>query len=239
MRVESAEMTKHAINAFLALSITFINEIASLCEFLGADAREVEIGLKSEERIGEKAYLKPGAPFAGGTLARDINFLNTFSKEYGLPSYLLNGINKSNKFHKTWVQRKIRQNFENLDNKRFLIIGLTYKEGTSTLRRSLSIELINWLIKERAEIDAYDPEIFKLPRYLNKKVKLIKNIDQVIKYTDCLIIMTGKSDFLKKIDLHFINAMKNKIIIDANGLLEDKVINDPEVHYFKVGKQNL
>ena len=83
MSVESAEMTKHAINAFLATSVAFINELARLCEAVGADAKEVERGLKSEGRIGPKAYLSPGSAFAGGTLARDLRFLAGFGRGHG------------------------------------------------------------------------------------------------------------------------------------------------------------
>ena len=92
MTLESAEMTKHALNAFFALSISFINEIASVCEQVGADAREVERGLKSEARIGPKAYLSPGAAFAGGTLARDVEFLVELAKEKRLRTPILSAV---------------------------------------------------------------------------------------------------------------------------------------------------
>jgi UDPglucose 6-dehydrogenase len=92
MGVESAEMTKHAINAFLAVSVTFANEIAAICELVGADAKDVERGLKSEARIGPKAYLSPGGPFAGGTLARDVEFLGLVSMPKGLITPVLSGV---------------------------------------------------------------------------------------------------------------------------------------------------
>jgi UDPglucose 6-dehydrogenase len=92
MTVESAEMTKHAINAFLALSVTFANELASVCERVGADAKEVERGLKTESRIGPKAYLAPGGAFAGGTLARDVAFLTALGKQHALGLPLLSGV---------------------------------------------------------------------------------------------------------------------------------------------------
>jgi len=106
MKIESAEMTKHAINSFLAISVCFANEIASLCEQVGADAKEVERGLKTESRIGPKAYLGPGVAFSGGTLARDINFLVKLSDKYKLPAYLIKAVNASNSFHKKWIERK-------------------------------------------------------------------------------------------------------------------------------------
>ena len=107
MSVESAEMTKHAINAFLGMSITFINEIASICENIGADAGEVETGLKSETRIGPAAYLSPGAAFAGGTLARDIEFLKDIGSLNNLVNPLISAVRKSNDEHKKWIQRRL------------------------------------------------------------------------------------------------------------------------------------
>jgi UDPglucose 6-dehydrogenase len=114
MSVESAEMTKHAINAFLATSVTFANEIAAICELVGADAKEVERGLKTEARIGPKAYLSPGGAFAGGTLARDITFLNIAGAEKSLATPLLSAVKPSNDEHKLWVRRKLMTFFPEL-----------------------------------------------------------------------------------------------------------------------------
>src|SRR5467141_1610503 len=111
MSVESAEMTKHAINAFLATSVVFANEIASICEVVGADAIEVERGLKTDSRIGPKAYLSPGSAFAGGTLARDIAFLNAIGVAKKLVTPLLSSVKASNDEHGQWVKRKLRTVF--------------------------------------------------------------------------------------------------------------------------------
>jgi len=163
MSVESAEMTKHAINAFLATSIVFANEIASLCEMVGADAKEVERGLKSEQRIGPKAYLSPGGAFAGGTLARDIEFLKVVSQGYQLSIPLLESVKTSNDQHKGWVRRKLKSLFPNLQGVTVVVWGLTYKPGTDTLRRSLAVELCNWLIKQGARVRVHDPIVKALP----------------------------------------------------------------------------
>ena len=108
MSVESAEMTKHALNAYLATSITFINEVATLCEQVGADAREVERGLKSDTRIGPRAYLMPGAAFAGGTLARDIQFLAQIGAAHNQLPLLLSAVRESNETHKLWPRRRLQ-----------------------------------------------------------------------------------------------------------------------------------
>ncbi len=107
MRVESAEMTKHALNGFLATSVAFINEVAAICESVGADAEEVSRGLKSERRIGPRAYLGPGDAFAGGTLARDIGFLRGLARHRGLPAHVFTGVADGNAAHKHWTRRKL------------------------------------------------------------------------------------------------------------------------------------
>src|SRR5262249_8758752 len=107
MSVESAEMTKHALNAFLATSVTFINELARVCEAVGADAKEVERGLKSEGRIGPKAYLSPGSAFAGGTLARDVRFLIGLAEAHGVEAPLFRGVWAGNRAHKEWTRATV------------------------------------------------------------------------------------------------------------------------------------
>ena len=108
MKTESAEVTKHAINSFLGTSISFINEISSICEKTGANSKEVEEGLKSEARIGRKAFLSPGSPFSGGTLGRDINYLSKVSKKHKLNTRLLSSIMQSNEKHKSWFYHHLK-----------------------------------------------------------------------------------------------------------------------------------
>lgn len=163
MSIASAEMTKHAINAFLATSVVFANEIAILCERSGADAKEVERGLKTEMRIGPKAYLSPGGPFAGGTLARDIHFLSLAGEQYGLPIHLIKSVRLSNDEHRAWIRRKIEFLFPALKGVRIAVWGLAYKVGTDTLRRSESVELVNWLLSKGAVVSTYDPLVKTLP----------------------------------------------------------------------------
>lgn len=163
MGVESAEMTKHAINAFLALSVTFANEIATVCEATGADAKEVERGLKTEARIGPKAYVSPGAAFAGGTLARDIAFLSQAGDAAGLALPLLRAVKPSNDDHKLWTRRALAAHCPGFPRARVAVWGLTYKPGTDTLRRSLAVELCRWLVEQGAEVVAHDPAAGELP----------------------------------------------------------------------------
>lgn len=163
MSIPSAEMVKHAINAFLATSVTFINEVASICEIAGADAKEVERGLKTESRIGPKAYLSPGGPFAGGTLARDVEFLSDLSARNEFPASLINAIKRSNLEHKSWELRTLLNACGTIRGKKVAILGLTYKADTNTLRRSRALELAAELCGMGAQLVLWDPRVTELP----------------------------------------------------------------------------
>ena len=150
-------MTKHAINAFLASSVVFINEIAGLCEAHGADAAEVARGLKSESRIGPKAYLGPGAAFAGGTLARDLQFLGAMATAEGRPQNLFGAALESNRRHAQWPLKALERALGPLKGKRIAVLGLAYKAGTDTLRRSPAVELLEALQAQGALLSPADP----------------------------------------------------------------------------------
>ncbi|OUV97693.1 MAG: hypothetical protein CBD02_02725 [Candidatus Pelagibacter sp. TMED142] len=235
MKIESAEMTKHAINTFLATSIVFSNEVASICEKVGADYSEVEKGLKSDQRIGKKAYLSAGKPIAGGTLLRDVNFLNIKKNKTKLKLPLLSSIILSNNNHKNWISNKILENFSNISNISITIWGLTYKPHTDSLRRSLSIDLCKWLIKNGAKINVYDPIVKKLPIYLNNKVKMFNQPLESIKNSDILVIGTYSPKFNKIVKKIHLISKKKLIIIDPNNDLKIKTLKS-SLRYITFGK---
>jgi UDPglucose 6-dehydrogenase len=223
MSVESAEMTKHAINAFLATSVTFANEIASICELVGADAKEVERGLKTEMRIGPKAYLSPGGPFAGGTLARDIEFLGVESRAKQLVTPLLSSVRASNDEHKNWVRRKLLERFPKLQGATVAIWGLTYKPGTDTLRRSLAVELCDWLIEQGATVHVHDPVVRQLPeRWSGHVVNDAQPLDAVVG-ADALVVGTEWPEFRQTASGLLSAAGPNLVVIDANRHLQAAV----------------
>jgi UDPglucose 6-dehydrogenase len=237
MSIESSEMTKHAINAFLAASVVFANEIATLCESVGADAREVSRGLKTEKRIGEKAYVSPGNAIAGGTLNRDINFLIQLSTSLKIPTDVLVGIKTSNDKHKKWQRNKIIETLGSLVSKKIGILGLTYKPGTNILRRSLSIELCKDLKSLGADIYGYDPSI----KYIEMKdrpfITLSDSIIDVFSNSDCIVVCTEWPEFKEHITAGMIESMKDKIIIDANGFLEKFIQGLPQqINYIRFGR---
>jgi UDPglucose 6-dehydrogenase len=235
VRPESAEMIKHAINSFLALSITFMNEIARICEKVGADAREVETGLKSETRIGPRAYLSPGGPFAGGTLARDVVALDQLADRLGEELFLIPAIKLSNDQHKRWAIQKLREELGSLGGKRVTVLGLTYKPNTDTLRRSLAIELCRLLQTEGAEVRAFDPVVKALPDNL-QNVSLFRNVEEAAPGSDAVVVCTEWPQLLEAHWLSIISALRHPIIVDANGFLLARVQGITGVRYRSVGK---
>lgn len=235
MSVESAEMTKHAINAFLATSVVFANEVASVCEIVGADAKEVERGLKSEQRIGPKAYLSPGLSFAGGTLARDVNFLNQTAATQQLKIPLLASIKPSNDEHKGWIRRCLERFFPDLAGRRIAVWGLTYKPGTNTLRRSLAIELCRWLAGKGARIAAHDPEARDLPSDLKGNADLLPSPLDAVRNASALVVATEWPQYREVSPQDIIGVAPNVVIVDGNRFLS-QIAKDERLTYCSVGK---
>jgi len=216
MSVESAEMTKHAINAFLGMSVAFANEIASVCELVGANAREVEQGLKTDKRIGPRAYLSPGSAFSGGTLARDLVFLDQITTKNRLNTPLLSSILMSNDEHKKWVQRRLNEYFPSLLNKKIAIWGLTYKPDTNTLRRSLAIDLCNWLLDNKAQIFVHDPVVDELPEGWGKDVIICNSPEETLSEADGLVICTEWALYKKIRPELCLHSCSKFLVVDAN-----------------------
>ena len=234
MGVESAEMTKHAINAFLGMSITFINEIASICENIGADAHEVEAGLKSEMRIGPAAYLSPGAAFSGGTLARDIEFLKDIGSSNNLVNPLISAVRKSNDEHKKWIQRRLFAVLGGLKGKRIAVWGLTYKPGTNTLRRSLSVEMCNWLQEQGAEIAVHDPSKCELPDNWLGAVVRSKTPLEALEGACALVIATQWPEY-REINVSDVENIAGQFaVFDSNRFLSD-FNKSSVISYYSVG----
>ena len=238
MSIESAEMTKHAINSFLANSVVFINELSTICELVGADAKDVERGLKSDCRIGKNAYLSPGSAFSGGTLARDLNYLKNISQSCESNVPLINSVLISNQLHKNWSKNKLESLFTELNGITVLVWGLTYKPGTSSTRGSLSIELCEWLINKKAKIIAHDPKADNLPDHIEKAIERCEDPIKPLSNVDVLIIVTPWDDY-KAFSHEFLLKKNAKLkIVDQNGLLRknNKIINN---HYFSVGFKKI
>ena len=237
MRTESAEMVKHALNSFLALSITFINEIARLCEHVGADAREVSQGLKSEPRIGPRAYLGPGGPFAGGTLARDVVTLTKLAEAKGEKISVIPAIKQSNDLHRGWTFARLQSQIGDLRGKKIAVLGLTYTPNTNTLRRSAAVELCQRLLDAGASVSACDPAIKNLPDELNS-ILLGSNIAGVLTGADAAVICTEWSQFRQADWPKIVRQMRGKIFSAANRFLRNELNDIAGVGHFSVAQPN-
>lgn len=235
MRTESAEMVKHALNSFLAVSITFINEIARLCEHVGADAQEVSAGLKSEARIGPKAYLKPGGPFAGGTLARDVVTLTRLGTEARERITVIPAIKQSNDRHRRWSFDRLEARLGEVRGRTIAVLGLVYTPNTSTLRRSAAIELCQQLLHAGAQVKAFDPAIRELPPELSA-VALGADLTATLTAVDAAVICTEWPAFREAAWTERVESMRRALIIDPNGFLQKELKNLPRVEHLSVGR---
>lgn len=230
----SAEMTKHAINAFLANSVVFANEVATLCDAVGAKASEVEAGLKSESRIGPKAYLRAGAAFAGGTLARDVNYLIDIGRRHHVDTTLLPAIMASNEMHKQWIAHQLALIWPDLRHKKIGVLGLTYKPDTDTLVRSSAMALCTWLSMQGVKLHAYEPMLSALPSAYDDVVTLRPSLRAALQQTDAIIITKrhGHFDQLDEALQH--TSAQGLYIFDETGCYRH-LAQHSSVHYICLG----
>jgi UDPglucose 6-dehydrogenase len=235
MRTESAEMVKHALNSFLALSIAFINEIAAVCERTGADAQEVSAGLKSDPRIGPRAYLAAGGPFAGGTLARDIVAVSSLAHTAGLDLALIPAIKTSNDWHRGWTLRRVQSIVPPGANSVVAVLGLTYTVGTDTLRRSAAVELVRQLLAAGYTVRAYDPAVTK-PEPGHTDIPLAPDPQTALRGAGAVVVCTEWPVFRTYDWPALLGTMARPCVLDPNRFLERQVQAWPGIQYITVGR---
>jgi UDPglucose 6-dehydrogenase len=233
--VESAEMTKHALNAFLAVSITFTNEIAALCERVGADAVDVEKALRSDPRIGQNAYVRPGPAFAGGTLARDIQFLSGIAERTHVEAPLIKSVIPSNRAHAKWVINQLRTRLAPLKGRRISVLGLSYKPGTDSMRRSAAVELLRDLVEDGADIRAFDPAVRALPQELNGKLKLAGDLPSSLRDAEGVVIATEWPEFRALTETDLAMAADGCLVLDPGRCLAPAIANAKRFKVISIG----
>jgi UDPglucose 6-dehydrogenase len=238
MGVESAEVVKHGVNAFLATSIVFANELAGIAARVGADAAEVERGLKTEGRIGPRSYVRPGAAFAGGTLARDIEYLTQIGEREHVPTTLLEAVRASNDDHKQWSRRAVESLLggenQRLDGHVVAVWGLVYKQGTDTLRRSSSVELCRALTRAGATVRAHDAAVRVVPDELSGIFTLCATPLEAAEQASAVVVETNWPSYRELDPDDLVESMRTPIVVDANGFLRDSL--DVEgIRYLRVG----
>ena len=234
MNIASAEMVKHAINAFLANSIVFANHLADLCEVEGADIVDVLKGVKTDPRIGKKAYLSPGIGFSGGTLGRDLYSLSKLNKSAKQESYLFESILKFNSERKKVIVNKVIDLLQGkLAKKTISILGLTYKPETSTLRRSTPLEIAQLLAEKNAKLQVYDPKANYQELSKAQPFKICSSIDEAIFSSDLILLLTEWDEFKEYDWEKGAKLVRNKVFFDPKNFLYD--INLPEKGYRYLG----
>ena len=237
MDVRSAELTKYAANSFLATKISFMNEVAQLCERLGADVDMVRRGIGSDDRIG-KRFLFPGIGYGGSCFPKDVQALVKSSKEAGYDFQILNAVMDVNERQKLHLLPKIKNYFKNnLKGKRFALWGLAFKPNTDDIREAPALYIIDELLKEGAHICAYDPEAINNVRNLiGNKIEYAENQYDCLEGADALIIATEWNEFRTPNFLKIVTALKNKVIFDGRNLFERDAIKELGFYYESVGR---
>jgi UDPglucose 6-dehydrogenase len=235
MRTESAEMVKHALNSFLALSIAYINEIGVLSETVGADAQEVAAGLKSDPRIGSRAYLGPGGPFAGGTLARDVVTLAEIGVTHHVPLALIPAIKESNDRHRNWAFRKTQAALTGITHPVVAVLGLAYTPNTSTLRRSAAVELCRQLITAGLQVRAYDP-LIRTADAEHRDLPLAATAADAMRGAHAVVICTALPELRDYPWPALLAGMAQPLVVDASRHIEKAVAAEPGLVYLTVGR---
>jgi len=240
MDIRSAEMTKYAANAMLATKISFMNEIANICEKVGADANQVRIGIGSDTRIGF-SFIYPGAGYGGSCFPKDIKALTKIAQENNYTAKLITAVEEVNDSQKLVIAQKIVKRFgENLSGLTFGLWGLAFKPGTDDMREAPAIYVVQELVKRGAKIQAYDPKamIEAKEHYL----KDINNINycnskyEVLVGADALVLLTEWKEF-RSPDFHKIKSqLKTPIIFDGRNQYFTFNIEEMGIEYYQIGK---
>ncbi len=233
--LRTAEMIKYASNAFLATRISFINEIANICEELGADVQEVALGMGYDKRIGP-AFLDAGLGWGGSCFPKDVKALAHMAVLHGTQPQLLQAVMEINRNQRRRVVYKLRKALNNLDEKIIGILGLSFKPNTDDIREAPAIDLIHLLQNEGAIIQAYDPQAMENARQVLKRVKLCETPYEVAQGADALVLATEWNEF-KQLDFERIyQLMRQPIIMDGRNLWNPEPLRSIGFTYFGVGR---
>ena len=237
MDVKSAEMTKYASNSFLATKISFMNEIANLCERVGADAEMVRVGMSTDSRIGNK-FLFPGLGYGGSCFPKDVKALIKTGEDFNCDMSIIKSADKTNKKQRELFCEKIFKKFgTNLSNKTFGIWGLSFKPNTDDMREAPSITIINALLKAGAKIKCYDPKAMDLAKTIFKgNIEYCLSSYEALKEADAMILMTEWREFRRPDFEKIKGLLKSPIIFDGRNQYNSDRIKEIGFKYYCIGK---
>lgn len=239
MDERSAELTKYAANAFLATKITFMNEIANLCELLGADVDAVRIGIGSDDRIG-KRFLFPGIGYGGSCFPKDVQALAKSAIDCDYDFKILKAVMNVNEKQKTIIVPKIKDYFGNLAGRRIALWGLAFKPDTDDIREAPALYIINELLEAGATVCAYDPEAMgNVKRLLGDKIDFANDHYEALQGADALLVATEWSLFRNPDFEQVAKLLKNKVVFDGRNLYSLDQMRELGFFYSSIGRETV
>ena len=237
MDVKSAEMTKYAANSFLAVKISYANEIANICEKVGANAEMVRIGMCADKRIGSQ-FLFPGLGYGGSCFPKDVKALLKTAKDNNCGYKLLEAADEVNKEQRVIFINKILKRFKsNIAGMTFGIWGLAFKPKTNDMRMAPSITIINALLTLGAKVKAYDPKAFDFARSLwGDEITYADNAYDALDGADCMLLLTEWNEFRRPDFDKIKSLMKNPVIFDGRNQYEPERMERRGFEYYCIGK---
>ena len=234
--LRTAEMIKYASNAFLATKISFINEIANICETLGADVKEVAAGMGFDDRIGPH-FLNAGLGYGGSCFPKDVKALAFMAEEMGIEPKILNSVMNTNETRRSLVVRRVKEMLGgDVSGKTIGLLGLAFKPNTDDMRDAPSVDIAEELIADGATVRGYDPVAMEVASPMMPGVEMVKNAYELAKDVDALIVATEWNEF-KNLDLESIKAsMKQPIIFDGRNIYDPDVMHTDGFQYRGMGR---
>lgn len=238
MDTASAEVTKYAANSYLAMRITFMNELANFCEKVGANIDLIRRGMGTDNRIG-KRFLFPGIGYGGSCFPKDVNALIKTSSENESPLKILEAVDQVNKAQKLVLVNKVLTHFNNnIKGKHFAVWGLAFKPNTDDMREAPSVVIINELLKHGSTVSAYDPVAVESAKfYLQERITYAENEYDALNNADALLIFTEWNEF-RNPDFSIVSAkLKNKVIFDGRNIFDPARMKEIQYTYYSIGRE--
>lgn len=236
MDVKSAEMTKYAANSFLATKISFMNEIANLCEKVGADAEMVRVGMSTDSRIGNK-FLFPGLGYGGSCFPKDVKALIRTGGEFGCEMGVIKAADETNKRQRKLFVEKILKHFGDVTGKTFAVWGLAFKPKTNDMREAPSITIINELLSKGAKIKSFDPKAMETAKFIfGDKIEYCRNSYETVENADALLLLTEWNEFRRPDFERVKTLMNNPVIFDGRNQYNAARIKEKGFTYYQIGK---
>ncbi|MEO4053443.1 UDP-glucose/GDP-mannose dehydrogenase family protein [Solibacillus sp. CAU 1738] len=236
--LRSAEMIKYASNAFLATKISFINEIANICERVGADIEQVALGMGLDKRIGPE-FLKAGIGYGGSCFPKDTKALIQIAGNVQYDFELLKGVVNVNKKQQKKLLDKVYERIDSVKGKKIAVLGLAFKPNTDDMREAPSVYIVNELVKLGASVFAYDPiAVENAKNHLDPSVVYVESIESAIKVAEAVLILTEWQE-IKNMDLTIFNTMKYPLVIDGRNCFSVNEMEALNYEYYSIGRKTL